>query len=257
MINFTMKTYLALAAAVVGSLILPLAPHLRAADAPTADSARLDAVLARYVEALGGRAALEKITNSISKGTATVAGMEMQIEVLRAAPARQASRVEIPGMGTMRDVYDGRTAWSVNPFQGNSEKTGEELAKTARDAAFYQPLQMKQLFAPLAYKGSETLEVRKVEVLEAKLAGGAVERFYFSAENGLLLRRDSEFEAGGARVTSESTFEDYKAVDGVKQPHAFRLKIEAAGQAPMDLQLKFNEVRQNVALPADAFAKPE
>jgi zinc protease len=252
-----MKTHIAPTAALVCSLVLSLAPASSAADAPTADGAKLDAVLARYVEALGGTAAIRKITNSISKGTASVAGMEMQIEILRAAPARQASRVEIPGMGTIRDVYDGQHAWSVNPFQGNAEKTGEELAKTARDAAFHQPLQMKQLFAPLAYKGSETLDARKVEVLEAKLAGGAVERFYFSAENGLLVRRDSEFEAPAGRVKNESAFDDYQAVDGVKQPHAFRLKIEAAGQDPMDLQLKFTEVRQNVALPANAFAKPE
>lgn len=252
-----MKNQFALATAVLYSLALSPLPHSRAADAPATDSAKLDAVLAKYVEALGGKTAIANITNSISKGTASLAGMEMQIEVFRAAPDRQASRVEIPGMGTIREVYDGKTAWSVNPFQGNSEKTGEDLAKTARDAAFHQPLQMKQVFSPLAYKGSETLDSRKVEVLEAKLAGGAVERFYFSAENGLLLRRESEFEAGGGRAKSDVTFDDYRAVDGVKQPYASRLKIEPAGQEIMDLQFKITEVRQNVTLPANAFAKPE
>jgi hypothetical protein len=160
-------------------------------------------------------------------------------------------------MGTIRDVYDGKRAWSENPFQGNSEKTGEELVKTARDAAFHQPLQMKQLFAPLAYKGSDLLDGEKVEILEAKLPGGAIERLYFGAANGLLLRRDSETDTSNGRVKSQSIFEDYREVGGVKQLHAFRLKIEPAGQEPMDMQFKITEVRQNVVLPANPFVKPK
>nr|MCU0248178.1 hypothetical protein [Bryobacter sp.] len=160
-----MKTTTILTLALVSATTL-LHPVARAADAPAAGGAKLDTILNRYVEALGGKAAIEKITNSVSKATASVAGAEMQVEIFRAAPARQASRIEIPGMGTMREVFDGKKAWSVNPFQGNSEKTGEDLAKAARDAAFHQPLQMKQLFAPLAYKGPETLETLKVEVAE-------------------------------------------------------------------------------------------
>lgn len=246
-----------LVAGLVGSLLLTSNLPLRAADATVSGSAKVDAVLARYVEALGGKAAIERITNSISKATATVAGMDMEVELLRAAPDRQASRVEIPGMGTLRDVYDGEHAWSVNPFAGNSEKTGEELAKTARDAAFHQPLQMKQVFAPLAYKGTETLDSRKVEVLEAKLTGGALERLYFDADNGLLLRRDSEHDTSAGRVKSQSTFDDYRAVDGVKLAHRFGLKLEPTGQDAMDIEFKITEVRQNVVLPANAFAKPE
>jgi len=244
--------------AVVACAIVPaLVPRSHAADATSSDPAKVDALLARYVEALGGKPALERITNSIAKATATVAGMEMQVELLRAAPARQASRVEIPGMGTIRDVYDGQHAWSVNPFAGNSEKTGEELTKTARDAAFHQALQMKQLYAPLGYTGAQTLDTHKVEVLEAKLAGGALERFYFSADSGLLVRRESEFDGSGGRVKTDNTFEDYRAVDGVKQPHTMRLKIEAPGQDAMEIQFKISEFRQNVVLPANAFAKPE
>lgn len=252
-----MKTRTAWTAATLAALVPALFPSFHAGEAPAGDSARVDAVLARYVEALGGKTAIGSITNSISKGTASFAGTEMQIEVLRAAPDRHASRVEIPGMGTLREVYDGTHAWSSSPFAGSTEKTGEDLAKTARDAAFHQPLRMKQLFPPLAHKGMETIEGRKVEVLEARLAGGAIERFYFSAENGLLLRRDSEFDAATARVKSESAFAEFKTVNGVQQPHAIRLKIEAPGQDPMEIQFKITELRQNVALPANAFAKPE
>lgn len=227
------------------------------AEAAAPGGAKLDTILNRYVEALGGKAAIAKITNSISKATANVAGSEIQVEIVRAAPAQQASRVEIPGMGTMREVFDGKQAWSVNPFQGNSEKTGEDLAKTRRDAAFHQPLQMKQLFAPLAYKGTETLDSQKVEVLEAKLAGGALERFYFGADTGLLVRRVSEFDASSGRVTTEVTMEDYQAVDGVKQPYTLRMKVENPNQGPMDLLIKVSELRQNVPLPENVFAQPE
>ncbi len=246
-----MKTHLLRCLALLGILLPAVTNRLAAAETS------VDSVVARYVEALGGRGALEKLTNSVSKGTASASGMEMQIELFRAAPALQASRVEIPGMGTIRDVYDGKRAWSASPFAGNSEKSGEELAKAVRDAAFHQPLQLKQLFSPLAYKGPENLGTQKVEVLEARLAGGAVERFYFGTANGLLARRDAEVDTSAGRVKTVSVFEDYRAVDGVQQPHRVRMTIEAASQPPMEVDFKLTEIRQNVVLPANAFARPE
>jgi hypothetical protein len=252
-----MKPLLVLATSLLSAGLLWL-PRARTADtANPASDARCDAVLKHYVQALGGREALEQITNSIANATLTMSGMELPLEVLRAVPARQATRIEIPGMGAVHEVFDGQRAWSANPFAGNSEKAGEELAKTARDAAFHQPLRMKELFAPLAYLRAQTLDGRAVEILEARMAGGAVERFYFDADNGLLVRRDTEFDAAAGRVKTEGVFEDYRAVDGVKQSHRMRLKIEAADQAPMDLQIKITALRQNVVLPANAFAQPQ
>ena len=183
--------------------------------------------------------------------------MEMPLELHRAAPDKMASRVEIPGMGIIREVCDGTQAWTVNPFAGNSEKTGAELAKTKRDATFHLPLQMEQVFSPLAYKGAETLAERPCEVIESKPAGGGLERFYFSSESGLLVRRDSEVDLAQGLVKTETWLDDYRAVDGLKQPHAVRLRLDVAGQPSMEIQFKLTEIRQNVALPANAFAKPQ
>jgi hypothetical protein len=228
-----------------------------AAEAPTSDAAKVDAILAKYVEALGGRAAIERITNSVAKAVSSVNGSEIQLEIIRAAPALQASRVEIPGMGTMREAYDGRKAWAANPFQGVSERTGEELAKVARDAAFHQPLQMKQLFALLTYTGRETVGGKTLEVLTARLPGGAVEKFRFSADTGLLVERESEHDVSTGRMKSAIKFEDYRPVDGLQQPHRVQLTLEPPDQAMLELEMKITEIRQNVKLPDNAFAKPE
>jgi hypothetical protein len=113
------------------------------------------------------------------------------------------------------------------------------------------------VFSPLAYKGAEKLGDRPCEVLESKPAGGGVERFYFSSESGLLVRRDSELELAQGLVKTQTWLDDYRAVDGLKQPHALRLKLDVAGQPPMEIEFKLAEIRQNVALPANAFAKPQ
>ncbi len=242
--------FLMLAAASVLSLA-------SAADAPAAGASKVDAILAKYIEALGSRAAIEKITNSVAKAVSTVNGTEIQIEITRAAPSSQASRVEIPGLGTMREVYDGRKAWAANPFQGTTERTGEELAKLARDAVFHQPLQMQQLFVPLTYAGTETLGGKKLEVLTARLPGGAVEKFWFSSETGLLAQRESENDTSAGRMKTLLKFEDYRPVNGVQQPHAVQMKIEPPDQGAMEFEMKVTDIRQNVVLPANAFAKPE
>lgn len=252
-----MKSLLLLTTTLLSAGWLGLPRALTADAVNLVNDDRCDAVLKKFVQALGGREALERITNSIANATVTMAGMELSLELYRAAPAQQATRIDIPGMGVMHEVFDGQRAWSANPFAGNTEKTGEELAKTARDAAFHLPLRMKELFAPLSYLRAQTLDGREVEVLEARMTGGAVERFYFGADNGLLVRRDSEFAAATGQVKTQSLLEDYRAVDGVQQPRLMRLKIEPADQAPMELQIKITSLRQNVTLPANVFAKPQ
>jgi hypothetical protein len=255
---FTMNRLSLRTVLTVCTFTLGLAGVLAAeAPAPAPASAKLDAVLAKYVESVGGRAVIERITNSVSKGTTTVTGMELQLELARATPARMASRLDIPGMGIIREVCDGERAWTVNPFAGNTEKAGAELAKAKRDAVFQQPLRMKQIFPTLAYQGRETVANQPFEVLEARLAGDAVERFYFHPDTGWLVRRDAELETAQGRIRTQMWLEDYRAVDGLKQPHTLRLKVEAAGQPAMELQFKFTEIRQNVPLPDTTFAKPQ
>ena len=83
---------------------------------------------------------------------------------------RQASRVEIPGMGTIREVYDGKTAWGIPPTgTGRPEVLPSEAARGLAEMADTRPLTPAALLevsgvgaSKLARYGEEFLaEIRK------------------------------------------------------------------------------------------------
>jgi hypothetical protein len=106
-------------------------------------------VIARYVEAIGGRDAVMRHPTSRSVGTFEMpaAGLRGEMEILTAQPNRMVSVVNIPGLGTMRSGFDGTVGWSVDPIMGARLFSGAELESirdqstslaALRDASLFQ-----------------------------------------------------------------------------------------------------------------------
>jgi hypothetical protein len=235
------------------ALSATLAAPLRAADSvPTVDS-----IVEKFVAASGGKAALEKVTSRVIKGSLEAAGMPAATnwEMYAKAPNKQFSQAELTGMGTFTDGFDGAVAWAKNPFDGLRLKEGEELGKVKRDADFHRELNLKTLYPGLAFKGAEKLDGEEVHVLESKPSGSSLERFSFSVKSGLLVRQESEFTGPQGKISADIRSEDYRAVDGVNYPHALKIKMNAGGQE-FEFSLKIIELRHNVPIEDAKFAKP-
>ncbi|HEX8843272.1 MAG TPA: hypothetical protein VF791_01310 [Pyrinomonadaceae bacterium] len=237
----------------------PRHPTAQEASLRVESSARMptvDAVLENYIKAIGGKAAIEKISSRVSKGTfelASLAGLKGSVEVYEKAPNKQVAILNFPGLGTAADGFDGRQAWTLEPDSGVvHDKSGLELASSKRDAEFYEELKLKELYPRLTLKGVEKLGASEAYVIEAVPAEGAPERFYFDVQTGLLVRHDSVEEGEEGKRSVEEYYDDYRAVDGVKLP--FSLRQISPG---MTLIIKLVEVRQNVAIDDSKFKKPE
>jgi len=221
---------------------------------------KADEVLAAYVTALGGRAALEKITSRIGKGRFEISGIALAgpVEMYAKAPAKMVTILEMPGQATYKEGFDGAVAWEQDPEDGVSNKTGLELATAVRDADFYQPLKLRQQYPSLVFKGSAKVAVGKggsgkvVEhdalVLEAP-RNGRPRLFYFDSTSGLLLRVEDRNASGV--VTDAVEYEDYRDLDGVKVPFIIHRTQD------VHMTIKLTEVKQNVAIDDAVFVKPK
>lgn len=218
------------------------------ADLPTADQ-----ILDKYVQMLGGKAALEKITSTASKGTFEIPafGATGTAEVWEKAPNKTALKLDIPGFGLVLEGFNGTVAWSQDPQSGLREKTGAELAATKLDADFYKPLRLKQLYPKIVLKGKEKVGDKDAYVLTATPAEGAAETWYFDATSGLLVRMDLERESPQGKMAVQVFQEDYKEVDGIKIPHTVRQVTSA-----FTITIKLDEVKHNVAIDDTKFNKP-
>jgi hypothetical protein len=74
----------------------------------------------RYIEATGGKAAMQKATSRHVWGRFEVPaqGMGGPIEILTAAPMKMLTKIEIPGMGSTTSGLNGETGWVLNPAMG-------------------------------------------------------------------------------------------------------------------------------------------
>lgn len=214
------------------------------------------AVLEKYVQAIGGREAVEKIKSRVSKGTfelASLAGVKGAIEVYEKAPNKQVAFLNIPGVGEEAEGFDGTIAWELEPDSGVvHEKTGLELASARREADFYEDIRLKELYTRMTIKGVEKVGASQAYVVEAVPAEGSAEHFYFDTQTGLLLRHDSVEEGEDGKRSIEEDYSDYRVVDGIKLP--FVLHQLSPGT---DFTVKLAEVKQNVAIDDTKFNKPE
>jgi hypothetical protein len=209
-------------------------------------------LIARFVRAIGGRAAIEKVRSRVAIGTTDRGGgTPLSLELSEKAPNKFLSVVEAPGQGAEREGFDGRVGWQSTPDQGVQELTGAMLVAVRRNAQFYRWLRMKELFVKLEASGTAKVGDREAYVMEATPAEGYPEKFYFDTTTGLLLKRDYKLDSPQGVISFETFYDDYRTVDGIKLP--FELRSVGPDIA---VHYKFTEIRQNVELDDARFAKP-
>lgn len=222
----------------------------------TATMPTVDAVLEKYVKAIGGKAALLKINSRFSKGSfeiSSLAGVKGTLEVYQKAPNLLVATLTIPGIGTQAEGFDGMLAWELEPDSGVvHDKTGLELAAAKRDAEFYEEIKLRELYPRMTLKGVEKVGAHEAYVVEAAPQTGSPERLYFDTQTGLLIRKDSEEEGEGGKRPVEEYYDDYRAVDNIKLPFT----IHQVGPG-MNFTIKLSEVKQNVPVDNAKFNKPE
>lgn len=219
------------------------------APARTIDSLpSVDIILDRYVNALGGKEAIEKLTTRVRKGTVQITDVAATgtVERFQKAPNKLKATQHIPGYGTIQTVFDGNAAWYGRPEIPLQQPHGAWLADIRRQADFYWPLNLKQIFPTLKLKGKTLVGRRTAYLVEAIPAEGSTELLYFDAETGLLTRQDIKTVEGTQTVTT--LFEDYREVDGIMLVFTIR-------QGPMTI--RYTEVKHNVPIDDSLFAKPE
>lgn len=95
-----------------------------------------EAVLARYIEATGGRAAYEKIRNRVVHATMEITGqgIKLEVTVYSAVPNLSYSEVNSEITGKIEQGFDGKVAWSKRAAQGPQILEGEQRETLVREA---------------------------------------------------------------------------------------------------------------------------
>ncbi len=225
----------------------------RAQSAAPAPTPSVDQVLDKFVQALGGKPAIQKITSRVAKGTFEMDQMPGAAieEVYEKAPNKQLSVTTSESWGIAKRGFNGTAGWQDMPQAGLQDVTGSQLASMKRYADFYRDLRLKELYPKISVKGKESLDDHSVWVLEATPTDGTPELWSFDTESGLLVRIQGQGEGPNGTVDVDTRLGDYREVNGVKVPCLVR---QSMGEFSYTIKLK--DIKHNVPVDDAMFEKP-
>ena len=229
-------------------LLIAAAPCLAEDTLPKAAD-----LIDKCIDALGGRAALQKLHNRVAKGTFEVPAQQIKgtVTSYEAERNKTYTRIEIPGIGLIENGCDGHVHWENNVMVGPRIIEGEEAALAERQSTFNGIL-----YWPKLYKSAETTGVAEVDgkpcyKVVMTPSEGAPETWYFDKESHLQVREDIPIKGPMGQIVVQVYMEDYKPVDGVQLPHTVR---QVAGG--MEQIVKVESFEHNVDIPKDRFDLP-
>jgi thiol-disulfide isomerase/thioredoxin len=230
--------------------LTPAAPPAIVKDATLPS---LDAVLQKYVDAIGGKDALAKVTTRVIKGNVELVGVSRggRLEGYMKAPNKSLTVLNVHPLGVTKQGFDGRSGWFFSDKAGTRDLKGPELAALIADADFYRDLRMKELYPTTKLLGKTKSGFRELYVVEAVPRGGAAEYFYFDVETGLLFRRDAIRHTTAGTLRAETYYGDWREVDGVRLPFSIS---QSMGQTTLGFTIE--EVKHNVPLEETVFRRP-
>jgi hypothetical protein len=222
-----------------------------ATPTPTPAPPTSDQILAKYTEALGGQAAVDKMKTLVMKGTVTaVNGGPLPYEV-EATPDKFHISVTAP-QGAIERGFDGKAGWQKSP-QGVSELGNPVLDDLKSLLLIFRNIKLKEQFTQLRFNGRDKIGERNVLIIGGRTVDNHRERLFFDAETGLLLRRISYMETPVGVIPSQVDFEDYRDVDGVKIP--FTVKVSSVEPGLVSTR-SYTEVKLNSAVDDSKFKMP-
>lgn len=190
----------------------------------------VETLLRKHVEAVGGEAALRKISDRTVEQAVVMSAGPMQMNgtmvTIDKAPNKQYTKSTFMidmGGGEQKfeqeEWVDGVNASGTNPMQGGiTTYAGEELAQKLEDAQFNVVVRWKELGYTPTLKSKKMLDGAAVYEVEMKKKYGSV-MMYFDAKTFMLVGEDRIASRAGQSATISMRYSDFRAVDGVMQPH--------------------------------------
>jgi photosynthetic reaction center cytochrome c subunit len=215
-------------------------------DLPSAD-----VVIEKYIQAVGGAAAVQNLTSRVESGTVTFgAGPAFPVEILSKSPFRQAMIVRLPA-GESSTVFDSQNGWLRSPAGPVHDMPQADIEGAKLDADLQFPINLKKTFQGLKVIRTEKISEHDANLLFATNSSGPPLELYFDRQTGLLLR---ELRFGSSPLGLNPTqidYGDYKTFDGVQVP--LHLVITRPSRT---LDIHLLQVTQNVPVDDAKFARP-
>jgi len=243
---------------------MPVFPVLEPKETVKPALPAVDQILAKYVQALGGEAAIRKVTSRTITGTQYIptgpggtVPTPAAVERYQKAPNLAVTIYRAPAYAISQG-FDGTAAWSQDQAGRVTDPVALDVARAARAADFYEPLNLRRQYAQMTVKGIETVNNRDTYLVVGVPQGDLPESLYFDTQTGLLLRKQTVLPTPIGNSPFQMDFDDYRDTgSGVKFPFLIHMSpATARTELAPEATLRVSNVDDNKPIEDSKFAKP-
>jgi photosynthetic reaction center cytochrome c subunit len=209
-----------------------------------------DAIISKYVEAVGGTSAISKLASRELRATVTLAGRSLPAEILTKESNKQLMVIHLPN-GDSLTAYNGETGWIAGPNGPVHDIAAVEVESARVETDLHLPLDLKRMFSELKSTEPEKVGDREAYVLSAMNSGELASKFYFDEESGLLIRILRFTRSPLGLNPTQIDYTNYRTHDGIKVP--FQQTISRPNSR---FVIQIQEAKFNVPLEDAKFMRP-
>ncbi len=222
--------------------------------AAAADLPKGEALLDKYIEVTGGKAAHAKIHSDMTTGTMEfkAMGLKGKITTYGAEPDKKYSEVLLDGIGKMQEGVNGDVAWSLSAMQGPRVKEGDEKTETILQSKFNADLNWRDLFKTAETVGVETIDGKECYKVVLTPKTGSPSTRWFDKESNLLVKLSMTSKSAMGEIQSEMLVSDYRKEGDILLPHKMIVKA-----GPMEFVATVDTVQHNPEIPKDRVDVPD
>ena len=231
-------------------------PHRAEADKKTPDTKEstgptADQLLDKYIQAVGGASAVDKISSRVMKGSIDFGGKSLPIDIYAKDSEKRISLTHMPD-GDSITAFNGKEGWLGTPGRPLREMHGSDLDGAAIDADLHLATDLKHMFSKMQVAGTEKIDDHPSRVVVGEREGKTPIRLYFDEQSGLLIRLVRFGETALGLLPTQIDYADYRDVNGVKVPYRWTLS-RPSGR----FTIQVSEMQQNIPVDDAKFVKPE
>ncbi len=208
-------------------------------------------ILDKYVAAIGGASALQKITSRVQKGTLTGMGPQpTPVEIYSKGPDKRVSLMHMQG-GDSITSFDGHSGWLGFPGRPPHIMNADEVAAAHMDADLYFPVHVRSAYTKFMAGPGDKIDGHDTIQVVGRTNEQPPLRLFFDAQSNLLLRLVRYQETPLGLLPTQIDYADYRDADGVKVP--FKWTLARPGNR---FTIQVDQLQQNVPVDDAKFAPP-
>lgn len=168
-------------------------------------------------------------------------GMSASLIAVQRRPNQSSVTIGLPGIGEMRQGFDGTTAWSSDPMAGPRVLAGMEAAGMADGADFRGITRPADLFSAMELAGEGEVDGQKCVKVKHTWKSGRITTDCYSTTTWLILETQAKQVTAQGEMETVQRFSDFRPEGGLVLAHKAVMSMMGMQQVMTTTSIEFGE----------------